>query len=140
MAKKVETNLEKKDYSVRLVERSENITPEEVLNNMSTEVIPLIKELVGKGVVSIKGRIELAVHNEHVKDAESEEDYDYTSYVYLTDEGESYYTSSESFDSSFRQLQAVMLGMGLDGSVKIEVIEKKSNNNQGSMLLAKASF
>ena len=140
MAKKVETNLEKKDYSVSLVERSENITPEEVLNNMSTEVIPLIKELVGKGTVSIKGRIALAVHNENIKDADSPDDYDYNSYVYLTDDGESYYTSSESFDSSFRQLQSVMHDMGLDGSVKIEVVEKKSNNNQGSMLLAKASF
>ena len=141
---KKETNVaeteNKKEYSATIVSKSENLTNQEVLSNLNTDVMDQISTLVGSGVIAIKCYIVLRVYNPFVKDADSEEDYTYYSYVYLTDDGNSYYTSSESFHSSFQMIQLAQLQLGVDGSTLIEVVEKKSNNNQGSMLLAKASF
>lgn len=122
-------------FEIQLVESSETLSKLEVMNNLNPDVLPQLSELLGE-TITVKGRIKLAVHNELNKDG----DIDYNTYVYVTEDGASYYTSSESFDSSFLTIEKAHIKLEIEGYPQIQIVEKKSKNNQGNMLLAKAAY
>lgn len=136
MAKEAKTEPSVEDeYEVQVLEKSESITPEQVLNNLNVDVLPKLNDRESTEPMEVTGRIKLFVHNPFVEDGNT----DYNVYVYLTNEG-SYYTSSESFDSSIKQMESVQKALGVAGDLKIQIVKKPSKNNAGNMLLAKACF
>lgn len=134
MAKKEEAK--KDEFTVEIIDKDDTLSINEVMNNLNTDVMDKVADLVGKGILEIKGRISLQVHNPHVKDG----DKDYRSFVYVLEDGNSIYTSSASFDTSYRTIVSAKNTMGIDGNIKVEVVEKDSKNNMGKMLLAKSAF
>lgn len=118
-------------YQVELLEKSENLDGATVLSVMNTDTLEKIGAMVSE-TIEVIGRVHLRIHNPY-----AENDTDYDSYIYLT-ENEAYYTGSESFDSSYRMIADNMEKLGITGNPKIQIIEKQSKNNAGTMLLAKA--
>lgn len=134
MATTKSTETKEMNYSVELVEKSEGLTAEQVLNCMNTDTLEKISNRVGE-TIEIVGRVHTFVRNPY---ADGDKEYD--QFIYINADGEAFYTGSHSFDSSYRMIADNMDKLGLTGNPKIEVIEKPSKNNAGNMYLAKASF
>lgn len=134
MAKTNSTENENKveAYEVKLFEKSDNLDGRTVLSVMNTDTLDKIGDIIGE-TIEIVGRVHLGVHNPY-----AENDTDYESFVYITADDKAYYTGSISFDSSYRMIADNMEKLGLTGNPKIQIIEKQSKNNAGTMLLAKA--
>lgn len=122
------------NYSVELIEKSDGLTAEQVLNCMNTDTLEKISNRVGE-TIEIVGRV-----HTHVSNPYADGDNEYDQFIYINADGEAFYTGSQSFDSSYRMIADNMDKLGLTGNPKIEVIEKPSKNNAGNMYLAKASF
>lgn len=141
MAKKNENTQEVNQqdaYSIDILEKSESLSVEDVLASTNIDTLPQLSSLEGEKGVQFRGRIKFAVHNPFAKDENGESKPDYTVYVYITNDNLAYYTSSESFDSSYRQIVTMAEKMGVK-DLKLDIIKKQSKNNAGSMLLAKFS-
>ena len=134
MSKSTETP-KQDNYTCKIVSASESLTPQQKLASMDTQTMSKISDLDGtEEVITVIGMVKLQIHNPNPKE---DGNMDYISCVYHTDKG-MFYTGSESFANSYKMLEDNAVDLGIPaGEIKIQVVSKKSQNNQGKMLLAK---
>ena len=93
------------NYSVKVVESFKELTKKETVmfKDLSDAVnlSEFIDEHDGAVMIDVESWVELAIHNEKAKDGQNK---DYTNYVVLDKNGTRYYTGSESFWSSFKNI------------------------------------
>lgn len=97
------------NYSVKVVESSKELTKKEtVMFKDLSDAINLsefIDEHDGAVMIDVESWVELTIHNEKAKDGQNK---DYTNYVVVDKNGTRYYTGSESFWSSFKDIWCEM--------------------------------
>lgn len=134
MSKNTETS-KQDNYTCKIISASESLTPQQKLASMDTQTMAKISDLDGTDeIITVQGMVKLQIHNPNPKEDGNR---DYVSTVYHTDKG-LFYTGSESFANSFSMLEDNAVALGIPANeIKIQVVSKKSQNNQGKMLLAK---
>ena len=117
-------------YSVKVVESSKELTKkEQVMFKDLSDAINLsefIDEHAGAVVIDVDSYVELAIHNEHAKDGQNK---DYTNYVVVDKNGQRYYTGSESFWSSFRDIFSDMEWYEEEWSLKVYKKQSKGKKD-----------
>ena len=93
------------NYTVKVVESSKELTKKETVmfKDLSDAVnlSEFIDEHDGAVMIDVESWVELSIHNEKAKEGQNK---DYTNYVVVDKNGTRYYTSSESFWSSFKDI------------------------------------
>lgn len=97
------------NYSVKVVESSKELTKKEIVmfKDLSDAInlSEFIDEHDGAVMIDVESWVELAIHNEKAKDGQNK---DYTNYVVVDKNGTRYYTGSESFWGSFKDIWCEM--------------------------------
>lgn len=123
------------NYSVEIVESSKELTLRERIKIKDvSDTISLdksVKELNETGervYIDVDYYVILKIHNDNSKDK------DYTKYIIVSKEGERYNTGSESFWSSFKDIQSEVYEAG-ETNFSIECYAKESKNYEGKYFL-----
>lgn len=118
------------NYSVKVVESSKELTKKETVmfKDLSDAVnlSEFIDEHGGAVMVDVESWIELAIHNEKAKDGQNK---DYTNYVVVDKNGTRYYTGSESFWSSFKDIWCEMNDSTEEWSLKVYKKQSKGKKD-----------
>lgn len=118
------------NYSVKVVESSKELTKKETVmfKDLSDAVnlSEFIDEHGGAVMVDVESWIELAIHNEKAKDGQNK---DYTNYVVVDKNGTRYYTGSEFFWSSFKDIWCEMNDSTEEWSLKVYKNQSKGKKD-----------
>lgn len=118
------------NYSVKVVESSKELTKKETVmfKDLSDAVnlSEFIDEQHGAVMIDVESWIELAIHNENTKEGQ---DKDYTNYVVVDKNGTRYYTGSESFWSSFKDIWCEMSDSTEEWSLKVYKKQSKGKKD-----------
>lgn len=118
------------NYSVKVVESSKELTKKEtVMFKDLSDAINLsefIDEHDGAVMIDVESWVELAIHNEKAKDGQNK---DYTNYVVVDKNGTRYYTGSESFWSSFKDIWCDMSDSTEEWSLKVYKKQSKGKKD-----------
>lgn len=118
------------NYSVKVVESSKELTKKEtVMFKDLSDAINLsefIDEHDGAVMIDVESWLELAIHNEKAKDGQNK---DYTNYVVVDKNGTRYYTGSESFWSSFKDIWCDMSDSTEEWSLKVYKKQSKGKKD-----------
>lgn len=118
------------NYSVKVVESSKELTKKETVmfKDLSDAVnlSEFIDEHGGAVMVDVESWVELAIHNEKAKDGQNK---DYTNYVVVDKNGTRYYTGSESFWSSFKDIWCDMNDSTEEWSLKVYKKQSKGKKD-----------
>lgn len=118
------------NYSVKLVESSKELTKKETVmfKDLSDAVnlSEFIDEQHGAVMIDVESWAELAIHNENAKEGQ---DKDYTNYVVVDKNGTRYYTGSESFWSSFKDIWCEMSDSTEEWSLKVYKKQSKGKKD-----------
>lgn len=118
------------NYSVKVVESSKELTKKETVmfKDLSDAVnlSEFIDEQHGAVMIDVESWIELAIHNENAKEGQ---DKDYTNYVVVDKNGTRYYTGSESFWSSFKDIWCEMSDSTEEWSLKVYKKQSKGKKD-----------
>lgn len=118
------------NYSVKVVESSKELTKKEtVMFKDLSDAINLsefIDEHDGAVMIDVESWVELAIHNEKAKDGQNK---DYTNYVVVDKNGTRYYTGSESFFSSFKDIWCDMSDSTEEWSLKVYKKQSKGKKD-----------
>ena len=118
------------NYSVKVVESSKELTKKETVmfKDLSDAVnlSEFIDEQHGAVMIDVESWAELAIHNENAKDGQNK---DYTNYVVVDKNGTRYYTGSESFWSSFKDIWCEMYDSTEDWSLKVYKKQSKGKKD-----------
>nr|DAL10235.1 MAG TPA_asm: hypothetical protein [Caudoviricetes sp.] len=118
------------NYSVKLVESSKELTKKETVmfKDLSDAVnlSEFIDEHDGAVMVDVESWVELAIHNENAKDGQNK---DYTNFVVVDKNGTRYYTGSESFWSSFKDIWCEMSDSTEEWSLKVYKKQSKGKKD-----------
>ena len=118
------------NYSVKVVESSKELTKKETVmfKDLSDAVnlSEFIDEHDGAVMVDVESWVILDIHNEKAKDGK---DKDYTNYVVVDKNGTRYYTGSESFWSSFKNIWCDMNDSTEEWSLKVYKKQSKGKKD-----------
>lgn len=118
------------DYSVKLVESSKELTKKEIVMFKDLSDAVNLSEFIddNDGAVMIDAElwVELAIHNEKVKEGQNK---DYTSYVVVDKNGTRYYTGSESFWSSLKDIWCEMNDSNEEWCLKVYKKQSKGKKD-----------
>ena len=118
------------NYSVKVVESSKELTKKETVmfKDLSDAVnlSEFIDEHDGAVMVDVELWVELAIHNEKAKDGQNK---DYTNFVVVDKNGTRYYTGSESFWSSFKDIWCEMSDSTEEWSLKVYKKQSKGKKD-----------
>lgn len=118
------------NYSVKVVESSKELTKKETVmfKDLSDAVnlSEFIDEHGGAVMVDVESWVELAIHNEKAKDGQNK---DYTNYLVVDKNGTRYYTGSESFWSSFKDIWCDMNDSEEEWSLKVYKKQSKGKKD-----------
>lgn len=118
------------NYSVKVVESSKELTKKETVmfKDLSDAVnlSEFIDDQHGAVMIDVESWIELAIHNEKAKEGQ---DKDYTNYVVVDKNGTRYYTGSESFWSSFKDIWCEMSDSTDEWSLKVYKKQSKGKKD-----------
>ena len=118
------------NYSVKVVESSKELTKKETVmfKDLSDAVnlSEFIDEQHGAVMIDVESWVELAIHNEKAKEGQ---DKDYTNYVVVDKNGTRYYTGSESFWSSFKDIWCEMSDSSEEWSLKVYKKQSKGKKD-----------
>lgn len=118
------------NYSVKVVESSKELTKKEtVMFKDLSDAINLsefIDEHDGAVMIDVESWVELDIHNEKAKDGQNK---DYTNYVVVDKNGARYYTGSESFWSSFKDIWCDMSDSTEEWSLKVYKKQSKGKKD-----------
>ena len=118
------------NYSVKVVESSKELTKKEtVMFKDLSDAVSLsefIDEQLGAVMIDVESWIELAIHNEKAKEGQ---DKDYINYVVVDKNGTRYYTGSESFWSSFKDIWCEMSDSTEEWSLKVYKKQSKGKKD-----------
>lgn len=118
------------NYSVKVVESSKELTKKETVmfKDLSDAVnlSEFIDEHDGAVMIDVESWVELAIHNEKAKDGQNK---DYTNYVVVDKNGTRYYTGSESFWSSFKDIWCDMNDSTEEWSLKVYKKQSKGKKD-----------
>lgn len=118
------------NYSVKVVESSKELTKKETVmfKDLSDAVnlSEFIDEQHGAVMIDVESWVELAIHNEKAKEGQ---DKDYTNYVVVDKNGTRYYTGSESFWSSFKDIWCEMSDSTEEWSLKVYKKQSKGKKD-----------
>lgn len=118
------------NYSVKVVESSKELTKKEAVmfKDLSDAVnlSEFIDEHDGAVMVDVESWVELAIHNEKAKDGQNK---DYTNFVVVDKNGTRYYTGSESFWSSFKDIWCDMSDSTEEWSLKVYKKQSKGKKD-----------
>mgnify|MGYP000319215703 FL=1 len=118
------------NYSVKVVESSKELTKKETVmfKDLSDAVnlSEFIDEHDGAVMVDVESWVELAIHNENAKDGQNK---DYTNFVVVDKNGTRYYTGSESFWSSFKDIWCEMSDSTEEWSLKVYKKQSKGKKD-----------
>lgn len=118
------------NYSVKVVESSKELTKKETVmfKDLSDAVnlSEFIDEHDGAVMVDVESWVELAIHNEKAKDGQNK---DYTNFVVVDKNGTRYYTGSESFWSSFKDIWCEMSDSTEEWSLKVYKKQSKGKKD-----------
>lgn len=118
------------NYSVKVVESSKELTKKETVmfKDLSDAVnlSEFIDEHDGAVMIDVESWVKLAIHNEKAKDGQSK---DYTNYVVVDKNGTRYYTGSESFWSSFKDIWCEMSDSTEEWSLKVYKKQSKGKKD-----------
>lgn len=118
------------NYSVKVVESSKELTKKETVmfKDLSDAVnlSEFIDEHGGAVMVDVESWVELAIHNEKAKDGQNK---DYTNFLVVDKNGTRYYTGSESFWSSFKDIWCEMNDSTEEWSLKVYKKQSKGKKD-----------
>lgn len=118
------------NYSVKVVESSKELTKKETVmfKDLSDAVnlSEFIDDQHGAVMIDVESWVELAIHNENAKEGQ---DKDYTNYVVVDKNGTRYYTGSESFWSSFKDIWCEMSDSTEEWSLKVYKKQSKGKKD-----------
>ena len=118
------------NYSVKVVDSSKELTKKETVmfKDLSDAVnlSEFIDEQHGAVMIDVESWAELAIHNENAKEGQ---DKDYTNYVVVDKNGTRYYTGSESFWSSFKDIWCEMSDSTEEWSLKVYKKQSKGKKD-----------
>lgn len=118
------------NYSVKVVESSKELTKKEtvMIKDLSDAInlSEFIDEHDGAVMIDVESWVELAIHNEKAKDGQNK---DYTNYVVVDKNGTRYYTGSESFWSSFKDIWCDMSDSTEEWSLKVYKKQSKGKKD-----------
>ena len=118
------------NYSVKVVDSSKELTKKETVmfKDLSDAVnlSEFIDEQHGAVMIDVESWAELAIHNEKAKEGQ---DKDYTNYVVVDKNGTRYYTGSESFWSSFKDIWCEMSDSTEEWSLKVYKKQSKGKKD-----------
>lgn len=118
------------NYSVKVVESSKELTKKETVmfKDLSDAVnlSEFIDEHDGAVMIDVELWVDLAIHNEKAKDGQNK---DYTNYVVVDKNGTRYYTGSESFWSSFKNIWCDMNDSTEEWSLKVYKKQSKGKKD-----------
>lgn len=118
------------NYSVKVVESSKELTKKETVmfKDLSDAVnlSEFIDEHDGSVMIDVESWVELAIHNEKAKDGQNK---DYTNFVVVDKNGTRYYTGSESFWSSFKDIWCEMSDSTEEWSLKVYKKQSKGKKD-----------
>ena len=118
------------NYSIKVVESSKELTKKETVmfKDLSDAVnlSEFIDEHDGAVMVDVESWVELAIHNEKAKDGQNK---DYTNFVVVDKNGTRYYTGSESFWSSFKDIWCEMSDSTEEWSLKVYKKQSKGKKD-----------
>lgn len=119
-----------KGYSVKVVDSSRELTKkEQVMFKDLSDAINLsefIDEHGGSVMIDVDSYVELAIHNEKAKDGQNT---DYSNYEIVDKNGTCYYTGSESFWSSFKDIWDEMNESNEDWGLKVYKKQSKGKKD-----------
>ena len=118
------------NYSAKVVESSKELTKKETVmfKDLSDAVnlSEFIDEHDGAVMVDVESWVELAIHNEKAKDGQNK---DYNNFVVVDKNGTRYYTGSESFWSSFKDIWCEMSDSTEEWSLKVYKKQSKGKKD-----------
>lgn len=118
------------NYSVKVVESSKELTKKETVmfKDLSDAVnlSEFIDEHDGAVMIDVESWVKLTIHNEKAKDGQNK---DYTNYVVVDKNGTRYYTGSESFWSSFKDIWCEMSDSTEEWSLKVYKKQSKGKKD-----------
>lgn len=118
------------NYSVKVVESSKELTKKETVMfkdlSDALNLSEFIDEHDGALMIDVESWVELAIHNEKAKDGQNK---DYTNYVVVDKNGTRYYTGSESFWSSFKNIWCDMNDSTEEWSLKVYKKQSKGKKD-----------
>lgn len=118
------------NYSVKVVESSKELTKKETVmfKDLSDAVnlSEFIDEHDGAVMIDVESWVEIAIHNEKAKDGQNK---DYNNYVVVDKNGTRYYTGSESFWSSFKNIWCDMNDSTEEWSLKVYKKQSKGKKD-----------
>ena len=118
------------NYSVKVVESSKELTKKETVmfKDLSDAVnlSEFIDEHDGAVMVDVESWVELAIHNEKAKDGQNK---DYNNFVVVDKNGTRYYTGSESFWSSFKNIWCEMSDSTEEWALKVYKKQSKGKKD-----------
>lgn len=122
------------DYSAKIIESSSELTAREriALKDIRNAISLDAEVNPGDSLVITPDKFAIiSVHNERAKG-----DKDYTKYVLVDTAGNKYFTGSESFYRSFRQIWDEMKADAPDESFSIECYKVESKNYAGKYFIS----
>lgn len=118
------------NYSVKVVESSKELTKKETVMfkdlSDALNLSEFIDEHDGAVMIDVESWVELSIHNEKAKDGQNK---DYTNYVVVDKNGTRYYTGSESFWSSFKDIWCEMSDSTEEWSLKVYKKQSKGKKD-----------
>ena len=118
------------NYSVKVEESSKELTKKETVmfKDLSDAVnlSEFIDEHDGAVMIDVESWVELAIHNEKAIEGQNK---DYTKFVVVDKNGTRYYTSSESFWSSFKGIWCEMSDSTEEWSLKVYKKQSKGKKD-----------
>lgn len=118
------------NYSVKVVESSKELTKKETVMfkdlSDADNLSEFIDEHDGSVMIDVESWVELSIHNEKAKDGQNK---DYSNYVVVDKNGTRYYTGSESFWSSFKDIWCEMSDSTEEWSLKVYKKQSKGKKD-----------
>lgn len=118
------------NYTVKVVESSKELTKKETVMfkdlSDALNLSEFIDEHDGAVMIDVESWVELSIHNEKAKDGQNK---DYTNYVVVDKNGTRYYTGSESFWSSFKDIWCEMSDSTEEWSLKVYKKQSKGKKD-----------
>lgn len=118
------------NYSVKVVESSKELTKKETVMFKDLSDAVNLSEFIDENneavIINVESWVELAIHNENAKDGQNK---DYTNYVVVDKNGARYYTGSESFWSSFKDIWCEMSDSTEEWSLKVYKKQSKGKKD-----------
>ena len=118
------------NYSVKVVASSKELTKKETVMFKDLSDAVNLSEFIDEQheavMIDVESWVELAIHNEKAKEGQYK---DYTNYVVVDKNGTRYYTGSESFWSSFKDIWCEMSDSSEEWSLKVYKKQSKGKKD-----------